>query len=148
MRAISAYLVLVAVTVLMSACDRLPDAPGPVAVTLPDRTDAGVRREEARLARVLAVSGVVAEGTGIECDVRLLGREAGASFAWAECFGVHPGGIRNGASVPVRVEGEQVLRPRMGSEYAPSVRELFPPELATVILEDPESARPSSDRRP
>jgi hypothetical protein len=104
---------------------------------LPDRNTPAVREEERRLAALLP--GELLEGPG-SCEVRLLGTEGGASFAWATCqMSSAPG---SGVSLPVRVDGDQVRTPADGAGHADSVRQLFPRDLADAVLQEPDRLRP------
>ncbi|MGA4727753.1 hypothetical protein ACWEOS_22575 [Micromonospora taraxaci] len=75
------------------------------------------------------------------CKVRLLGQDGSSSFAWAHCEASGPGNV-SGISTPVRVDGERVTQPGDGSEYAPSVRRMFPDRLAEAVLDDDGRLRP------
>ncbi len=44
--------------------------------------------------------------------------------------------------MPVRVDGDQVRKPVDGGGYADSVRRMFPPRLADIVLHEPERLRP------
>ncbi|MEZ5310884.1 MAG: hypothetical protein R2735_09895 [Microthrixaceae bacterium] len=99
---------------------------------LPDRTDGRVKATETDLAQVIGA----ARG-GDDCDVRLLGKSAGSSYVWAECFGAS--GV---ISAPMRVDGDEVHLPGDGGQYADDVRSLFPAEVADAILTDQERLRP------
>ncbi|MEU1677938.1 hypothetical protein ABZ422_02465 [Micromonospora zamorensis] len=104
----------------------------------PDRSAADVQAEEERLATLLP--SVLLGGPGT-CKVRLLGRDASSSFAWAHCEALGPG-LVSGVSTPVRVDGDRVTQPGDGSEYPPSVRRMFPERLAEAVLDDDGSLRP------
>ena len=105
---------------------------------LPDRSDAWVRAEEARLATTIEDSGAVLGTPGGSCDARLLNTDPENWFLWVECESRSAGA----ASMPVVVRGDDVLQPEDGAGYADSVRELFPRELAHAILTDPDRLRP------
>jgi hypothetical protein len=111
---------------------------GPDSFPLPDRSDPVVRREEARIAKVVAAdrSGRVLPSTGT-CEVRLLRRVDDVDYAWADCTSAI-----TGVSLPVRVEGARVQVPEDGSRYDDSLRELFPDDIADALLDDPDRYRP------
>lgn len=105
-----------------------------------------VRAEQARLASLVErhVRPMFSATRG-SCDVRLLGSEGAVRFAWAQCSFPGRGGDPNSAlSAPVRVDGGAVQLPSDGSEFAASVRRLFPKAIARSILERPDSLRPRS----
>lgn len=106
--------------------------------TLPDRGRGVVRDEEARVAALLESTGAVLGDPGGRCRVRLLGTEGKTSYAWAKCSSKRFGG----ASMPVRVDGENVDQPEDGAGYADSVRDLFPDGLADEILDGSERLKP------
>lgn len=106
---------------------------------LPDRGTAAVQAEEERLASLLP--GKLLSGPGT-CKARLLGRDDSSSFAWALCEGTPEAGVTSGVSLPVRVAGDQVSRPLDGSEYATSVKRIFPAKLAEALLDSPDRMRP------
>ncbi len=76
------------------------------------------------------------------CEWDILGQEANAVYLWVVCFGYYrqAGMGETAASLPVRVEVDaqqaavRAILPRDGADYAPSVREMFPPELAQRAL--------------
>jgi hypothetical protein len=105
---------------------------------LPDRSDPAVKREEQRVAGELERSDVVLWEPGGRCDVRLLGKETTTSYVWAHCE--LPSGAAT--SLPARVRPDGIDTPEDGSGFGPSVRELFPPGLAELILNDPDRLRP------
>lgn len=108
-------------------------------VDLPDRDDPAVQREEARVVQILE-KGSPRTMQPSRCKVRLLGQDSGQSFVWAECTQtVSP---ETAYSVPARIRGEQVTMPQDGDRYASSVRDMFPAELADLVLDDPDQARP------
>lgn len=90
------------------------------------------------MADLLETSGAVLGEPGGRCDVRVLGMEGDTSYAWAECQSRTAGA----ASVPVRVDGEDIQLPEDGSGYSDSVRGLFPPGLAKAISDREEHLRP------
>ncbi len=118
---------------LLSGCS---EAPYP----LPDRAASAVAAEESRLAALLPDHLLWGPGT---CQVRLLGTEGAASFAWATCHQAPTADTpSSGVSVPVRVDGDRVSQPDDGAGYAESVRRLFPPSLADAVLQAPERLHP------
>ena len=106
-------------------------------VDLPERTDA-VRAEERRLAAVIEAdqrSGFT--GQPGACDVRLLRQEGDTSWVWARCtYG------EGGLSTAFRVRGPTVTAPRDGAGYADSIREVFPDDLAAMVLEHQDEVQP------
>ncbi|GAB3175909.1 hypothetical protein GCM10027259_18160 [Micromonospora palomenae] len=106
---------------------------------LPDRGTAAVQVEEERLASLLP--GKLLSGPGT-CTVRLLGRDGSSSFAWALCESAPEAGVTSGVSLPVRVDGDQVSRPLDGSEYAASIKRMFPADLAEAVLDSPGRMHP------
>jgi|YNPNPStandDraft_1061719.scaffolds.fasta_scaffold00296_4 hypothetical protein len=76
------------------------------------------------------------------CEWDILGQEAEAVFLWVVCFGHYrqAGVGETAVSLPVRVEVDaqkqavRVILPRDGADYAPSVRAMFPPEVAQRAL--------------
>lgn len=116
---------------------------GPDSFPLPDRSDPVVRKEEARIAKVLEDdrSGRVLSSTAPRtCEVRLLRREGGTDYVWAVCTSSGPTG--EGGSFPARVRGSEVTTPSDGSAYSTSIKEMFPEDIAEAVLEDPERYRP------
>lgn len=115
--------------------------------SLPDRNDEAVRREEARLAPIVARSDVL--GSGLwplsprpQCKVRLLGTRGDSSFVWARCAREDAAGVTTEVSLPARVDGDIVRVPAEGSEYAASVRQIFPAPIAEAILRDRDTLKP------
>lgn len=106
---------------------------------LPDRGTAAVQAEEARLASLLPRTLLHGPGT---CRARLLGQDGPSSFAWALCERAPDSGATSGVSLPVRVDGDQVSQALDGSEYAASVKRMFPADLAEVVLSSPERMHP------
>lgn len=104
---------------------------------LPDRNAAEVQAEERRIAELLASEGYILSEPGGRCDVRLLGSEDQFRYVWAECT---KGSAS--ASYPVVVSPDGVAQPKDGSEYADSIRLLFPRGLADDILEHQDRLRP------
>ena len=104
-------------------------------LVLPDRTDPAVQAEEQRIATLLQSStDVWIPG---QCKVRLLGQEGSTSYVWARCSD----GL-SGASLPLRIDDEQVSAPGDGSLYSDDVIRMFPPELADAILDRDERIFP------
>lgn len=111
-------------------------------VELPDRDSPAVRAEEARIAAVLSAD---TSGTLLspplealpECRVRLLRAVGETRYVFAECTAG-----RAGVSVPLALVGRTVMAPSDGSEYSPSLRRIFPSDLAEAVLDDPDWYRP------
>ena len=99
-------------------------------VVLPDRADPEVKAEETRIATLLNANWTLL-GEPSVCTVRLLGQQSGASFVWAKCDARNSS---SSASVPPRVIGPKVNRPRDGAAVSDSVRELFPEDLADYVI--------------
>ncbi len=92
-----------------------------------------MRRAEAELAERIA-----SNNGDATCDVRLLGREGNESYVWATCMGPSSGGV----SAPMLVTDAEITVPRDGSLFAEDIRSMFPPDLASLVLEDSMQARP------
>ncbi len=119
---------LVAIVFLLGAC-------GQSSLALPDRTADAVRSEEARITTLLKTApNVCLPG---DCDVRLLGQDGPASFVWAYCSD----GV-SGASVPLRIDGDEVSIPGDGTSYPIDVERMFPAALADAILDHDDRLRP------
>ena len=114
------------VLISVSGCSSGP--PGP-----PDRAAPAVKAEEARIAALLGADTSILGEPGV-CTVRLLGQQAGASFVWALC--VASGPIGSAVSLPLRVDGSKVTKPGDGSMYAESVRQMFPADLAELVIKN------------
>lgn len=99
---------------------------------VPDRSDPAVRQEEARVAAVLATK---AEGLSLQestdCRVRLLRQAGPVDYVYARCIA---GG--SGFSSPLKLVGDTVTMPEDGSSYAPSIRRIFPEDIADALLAD------------
>ena len=105
------------------------------ALSLPDRTSESVRAEEARIAQVLEdTEDVWLPGI---CDVRSLGKHGTTSYVWA-----YRTDGNSGVSMPLRIDGRQVSAPLDGSLYSVDVRQMFPTELAELILNNDERILP------
>ena len=102
---------------------------------LPDRAAPAVKAEETRLAALLSADQSVLGVPGV-CTVRLLGQQAGASFVWANCDALDSS---YATSLPLRVDGSEVTKPGMGAAFSPTVREMFPEDLADFVLNNQNS---------
>ncbi len=106
----------------------------PASFEPPDRGDPAVQLKEAALVRVLSADrsgNVLGQGPG-PCKVRLLRTVGDTDYVWARCQ--IPGG--EGVSAPFRVRGRVIDGPGDGGSYAPSLRELFPADIAEALLDD------------
>jgi hypothetical protein len=107
----------------------------------PERTDA-VRAVEAEVAREVVASKKFSSADGT-CEVRLLGQDGPARYGWADCE-FHDG---SAVSAPVRVDTDQpesirVRIPGDGAAYAPTVRGMFPHDMAEAILDHEQRLMP------
>lgn len=115
---------------------------GKPSFSLPDRNSAAVRKEEARVAAVLAAdtSGKLLSPpteAPADCKVRLLRSVGSIDYVYAQCTDG-----RAGFSFPLKLEGREVTIPQDGSEYAPSIRRIFPADIAAALNADVERYRP------
>ncbi len=120
----------------ISACSWKPS------FALPDRRSPSVRAEEARLADLLAAdrSGKLLSqplAGPVHCTVRLLRKTPEADYVYADCEAGD-----EGLSFPVRVVGTRVSVPDDGDEYAPSLRRLFPADIAAALIADDQRYKP------
>jgi hypothetical protein len=123
------------IVLLASAC-----LGGSASFDLPDRSDPAVQQKEAALVGVLSEdrSGrVLGQGPG-PCKVRLLRSVGDTDYVWARCE--IPQG--EGVSAPFRVRGRVIDRPGDGSVYEPSLRRLFPHDIAEALLADSSRYQP------
>ncbi len=90
-----------------------------------------MQREEARIATLLAVD------PQASCAVRLLREVGTADYVWADCQAGD-----SGYSTPVKVDGETVTFPQDGSYYGPSIRSMFPADIAEAVLADGDRYHP------
>jgi hypothetical protein len=122
---------------LLSAC-----AFGEPSFSLPDRNDAAVRKEEARIAAVLAAdtSGKLLsqplQGPA-SCKVRLLRKTGSTDFVYAHCTA----GIE-GFSFPLKLVGRTVTTPENGAGHASSINRIFPPDIAAALNADDRRYQP------
>jgi hypothetical protein len=96
-----------------------------------------VLAERNRIIRLLATDLGDRNTPGV-CQVKVLRREAPTTWAHASCS-VDSGvdGVRGAWATFIRVEGEKVSYTGDGSAYEPSLRELYPEDLAAWALEHP-----------
>lgn len=72
------------------------------------------------------------------CQVKVLRMDAPTTWAYASCsVQADAQGVRSGWATFVRVEGEKVSYPDDGSAFEPSLRALYPEDLADWALEHP-----------
>jgi hypothetical protein len=115
---------------------------GEPSFSLPDRNDAAVRREEARVAAVLAAdtSGKLLsqplQGPA-KCEVRLLRKTDSADFVYAECTAGD-----EGFSFPLKLAGRTVTTPDDGAGYASSIGRIFPSDIAAALKADDQRYKP------
>ena len=102
---------------------------------LPDRAAPAVKAEEARIATVLSADRSVLGVPGT-CKVRLLGQRAGSSFVMADCKALKSKYATYGAK---RVDGTKVTQAVDGPGAFLTVRQIFPEDLADLVLENPNS---------
>ena len=103
---------------------------------LPDRAAPAVKAEEARLATLLGADTSILGVPGV-CKVRLLGQQPGVSFVWATCESPDP--PNTAASLPIRIDGAKLTLAGDGAVYSETVREMFPEDLADLVLNNPDS---------
>lgn len=128
---ITRQLSVVALCVLLSACSS-----GNPSFSLPNRSDAGVKQEEARIAAVLAAdtSGQLLSQPlpgPASCKVRLLRKVGSTDFVYAECTAG-----QEGFSFPLKLAGGAVTIPQDSSEHASSIRRIFPPDIGAALNAD------------
>ena len=102
---------------------------------LPDRADPAVKVEEARLATLLGADTSILGEPGV-CTVRLLGQQAGATFVWAYCQALESS---HATSLPLRIDGSTVTKPGDGAANEPTLRKMFPEDLAEFVLNNHDS---------
>ncbi len=85
---------------------------------------------EAYAIEEMAVPG---ESSPSRCKVRLLRQVASTSYIFAECS-VGYGGFVG----PHKVEGDVVTAPDDGSFYGPSIRRIFPADIAEALTSENE----------
>ena len=102
---------------------------------LPDRADPAVKAEEARLATLLSADRTVLGEPGV-CTVRLLGQQAEATFVWAYCQALESS---HATSLPLRIDGSKVTKPGDGAANEPTLRKMFPEDLAEFVLNNHDS---------
>ena len=102
---------------------------------LPDRADPAVQAEEARVVTVLSADRSVLGEPGV-CTVRLLGQQAGASFVWALCQALESS---HATSRPLRIDGSKVTKAGDGAANEPTLRKMFPEDLAEFVLNNHDS---------
>jgi hypothetical protein len=124
-------LFVVALCVLLSACSA-----GKPSFSLPNRSDAGVQQEEARVAAVLAAdtSGQLLSQPvpgPASCKVRLLRKVGATDFGYAECTAG-----QEGFSFPLKLADGAVTIPQDGSDHASSIRRIFPADIAAALNAD------------
>jgi hypothetical protein len=107
----------------------------------PERT-AAVRAVEAEVARDVVASKKLSRSSGT-CDVRLLGQDGVARYAWVDCRFDDGSGV----SAPVRVDTDQptairVRVPGDGAAYKQDVLGMFPHDMANAILDHPDELQP------
>jgi hypothetical protein len=127
--------VLLLMLVLATGCQG-----GPASFEPPDRSDPAVQQKEAALVASMSAdrSGLIlGQGPG-PCKVRLLRSVGDTDYVWALCQ--IPGG--EGVSAPFKVRGRSVERTGDGSAYPPSLRRLFPHDIAEALLDDPSRYQP------
>ena len=109
---------------------------------LPDRAAPATKAEEARVVTVLSADRSVLGEPGV-CTVRLLGQQAGASFVWAYCQALESS---HATSLPLRIDGSKVTKPGDGAANEPTLRKMFPEDLAEFVLNNHDSPelRPSA----
>lgn len=124
-------LVTASAALLVASCSRFSSW------TVPARTTA-VRAQERRLATIVARDDLVI-GSHATCRIRVLGHRGPSWYAWADCSSPIPdlAPQRSEVSEPVRVTGTTVEQPHDRSEYAGSIRHLFPGALARWIFAHP-----------
>jgi len=115
---------------------------GKASFSLPDRSDPVVKQEEVRIALALAAdtSGELLSQPlpgPAHCRVRLLRQVGTADYVYAECTAG-----QSGFSFPLKLDGSSVTVPRDGSEYAPSIRRIFPSDIAAALIEDEQRYKP------
>jgi hypothetical protein len=124
-----------------AACGGLP-------YDLPERTPR-IAAEEARVAALLERHESESwGGRSGACSVRILGMGDATTFAWGHCTFPTPETPEAGVSTVYRIDGDQVRGPQDGAGYGDSLRSMFPEDLASAVLEDPDRLRPDPPGRP
>jgi len=59
------------------------------------------------------------------------------SFVWATCESPDP--PNTAASLPIRIDGAKLTLAGDGAVYSETVREMFPEDLADLVLNNPDS---------
>ena len=113
--------------VFVSGCSSHP--------VLPDRAAPAVKAEEARIEAILGADLSVLGVPGT-CKVRLLGQQGEASIVMADCKALKSDYATYG---PKRVDGARVTQAADGPGAFLTVRQMFPEDLADLVLEDPDS---------
>lgn len=137
---LTTFVVAVSLVLLsVSGCSKGPPE-------LPDPAAPAVKAEEVRLAAVLSADPSILSEPGV-CTVRLLGQEGGASFVMAACQARHSTQASYG---PKRVDGSKVTQPGDGAANEPTLRKMFPEDLADFVLNnhDAPELRPSATPAP
>ena len=122
---------------LLSACSF-----GKASFSVPDRGSTAVKQEEARVAAVLAsdTSGQLLsqplQGPA-KCKVRLLRKIGSADYVYAECTAG-----QEGFSFPLKLDGSTLTVPQDGSDYGPSIRRIFPSDIAAALNDDEQRYKP------
>lgn len=109
------------------------------AVELDDPRKPDVLAERNRIIRLLATDlGDDRDRTPAVCQVKVLRRQAPTTWAHASCsVAADAAGVRSGWATFVRIDGEKVSYPEDGAAYPPSLRALYPADLADWALEHP-----------
>ena len=127
---LSRYMSVLVLCGLLSACSS-----GKASFSPPKSSDPGVKQEESRVAAVL-----VADTSGElldypfqgppHCKVQLLRKVGSTDYVDADCTAGD-----EGVSVPLRLVGRTITTPMDGNEYEPSIRRIFPPDIADWLFE-------------
>lgn len=110
---------------------------------LPDRNSEETREAERRITAILEAEDQIA-GADPSCDVRYLGSEDGAMFAWAVCSGSYDHEHQSAhasVSTVFRVVGDHAEWPR-DSNYVGDVEDMLPRRLADDVLNNPNRLKP------
>lgn len=108
---------------------------------LPDRKSSETRAAEKEIKAILESDTAIA-GEDPTCQVRYLGSEDGARFAWALCTGTFKDShVPSSVSTIFRIVDDRAEWPR-DSAYVEDVEKMFPRRLADDALNNPNRLKP------
>ncbi|HHU09460.1 MAG TPA: hypothetical protein GXZ60_05525 [Intrasporangiaceae bacterium] len=120
----SAVAVLAAV-MLLGGCSRQ--------VEIADPLDPAVTAEIRRI-KDLHLASTDPAWPAAECDIVIYRIDEDSTYGWEHCR-VVGSETESAWSTPFAVRGEEIWHPQDGSEYASSLQERFPADLAEAVLE-------------